>query len=168
MEEQQLNSILLALLDSALLAKSTAYAAGPLDSGRRFYEQLASGVPKPEVRQQNQQRLSLFVQRLRNALSYPVFDPGVLRVPLWTDAQHGSFFLRVIEKIAKEVWFVDGWEFSIGATKEFVYSCKLRLPCLDERGNEINLQLGKKMIRDAAEYVRGLGLDASKLMSRIS
>src|SRR5947209_8314570 len=109
MDFQQLQTVLLTLLDSILQRRSCAYVAGPLESGLGYYEQLATGKAV-NVRDENQKRLAKAVQQLRAVLPYPVFDPGVLRIHGWSDAEHGVFFIQVMERYAKEVWFLDGWE----------------------------------------------------------
>ena len=167
MEYEQLSSALLALLDSVLLPRSCAYAAGPLDSGRGYYEKVAAGLPNPRVRTENERRLKSFVQILRTRLPYPVFDPGILRVEGWTDAQYGAFFIQILERIVKEAWFLDGWEFSHGATKEFMFCVKLGIPCFTEGGQIIDVELGRSMIRKASDYVDALGLNGSRLRSRL-
>jgi hypothetical protein len=100
-------------------------------------------------------------------LPYPVFDPGILRVEGWTDAQYGAFFIQILERIVKEAWFLDGWEFSHGATKEFMFCVKLGIPCFTEGGQIIDVELGRSMIRKASDYVDALGLNGSRLRSRL-
>ena len=149
------------------MPRSCAYVAGPLDSGGAYYEKVAVGLVSPKVREENEKRLGGFVEHLRSTLPYPVFDPGTLKVDGWTDAQHGAFFIRVLEKVAKEAWFINGWEFSHGATREFMHCTSLKIPCLNEMGGIIDLNAGRMMIGNAAEYVSSLGLDASRLRSRL-
>lgn len=76
------------------------------------------------------------------------------------------FFLEVIRRYAKECWFVNGWEYSIGATKEFVFCCTIQTPCLTEFGGRLTLSQGMRLIREAADFVHRLGLDDAKLRSR--
>src|ERR1035437_2158966 len=154
------------ILDSVLGPKSCAYAAGPLDSGRAYYERMAAGDHDPTVRAENEIRLDGFVLHLRRRLEYPVFDSGLLKIPDWSGREYGTFFLEVIRRYAKECWFMNGWEFSIGATKEFVFCCTIQTPCLTESGERLMQQEGLRLIRDAADFVRGLGLDDAKLRSR--
>jgi hypothetical protein len=167
MEHKDLNSTLLALLDSVLLPRSCAYIAGPLESGLSYYEQKVAGSQNPKVREDNERRLKVFAQTLRARLTYPVFDPGTFRIDGWTDAQHGAFFLQVIERIVKEAWFIDGWQFSHGATKEFMFCLKLEIPCFSETGQILGLEAGRSLIYKAAEYLETLGVDSSRLRSRL-
>lgn len=167
MDEPNLEVICFQLMDSLLDLKSAAYGAGPLDSGRLYYESLARGVSTTNIRNTNESHLTLFIHNLRRKLPYPVINPGLLRIDGWAGQDYGSFFLKVIESYVKEVWFIDGWEYSIGATKEFVFCLHNRVPCLDQAGNTLTADRGKQLIMNAASYIEGLGLNSSKLRSRI-
>ena len=76
------------------------------------------------------------------------------------------FFLEVIRRYVKDCWFMNGWEYSVGATKEFVFCCTIQTPCFAESGLRLIPQEGTRLIREAACFVRGLGLDDAKLRSR--
>ena len=160
-------AVLLQLLASVLEPKSCAYVAGPLESGRTYYELGASGNQRPGLRLENEKRLSDFALRLRQRLAYPVFNSGLLRVPNWKGRDYGAFFLDVIRNYARECWFLDGWEYSTGATKEFVFCCTIRVPCFAESGERLTVADGLDLMRKAAEYVQGLQLDNTKLRSRV-
>src|SRR5258707_472701 len=111
----------LMLLDSVLAKRSAIYVAGPLDTGRIYYEALARGYGNEDVRLRNQEALTSFAIRLRMRFNpVPVIDPGPLRVSEWSAHEIGQFFLETIKRYAKEAWFIDGWEYSSGATKEYL------------------------------------------------
>jgi hypothetical protein len=165
-DRDQVKTFLL-LLDSVLELKSCAYVAGPLDSGKDYYERLAAGQLSPQVRLENEGRLSKFVAGLRRRLEYPVIDPGPLRVPTWDGRDHGIFFLQVVHRYARECWFLNGWEYSTGATAEFVFCSSTNMPCLSESGEPLTARQGLELIRTAADAVLDLGLDDTKLRSRV-
>jgi hypothetical protein len=154
------------ILDSVLEPKSCAYVAGPLGSGRAYHERIALGDRRPAVRAENESRLSGYVLNLRKRLGCPVFDSGLLKVSGWSGRDYGTFFLEVIRRYAKECWFMDGWAYSIGATKEFVFCCTIQTPCLAESGERLIVEEGMRLIHEAADFVRGLGLNDAKLRSR--
>jgi hypothetical protein len=160
--------LLTVVLDSVLAPKSAAYAAGPLDTGRLFYETVAlKGRSGPGVRRANQERLSEFVRLLRLRLACPVIDPGLLVVDGWCGREYGDFFLSVLDRYVKEVWFMDGWEYSNGSTKEFFFCHACSIPCFDSTGSPLCTSVGRDLIEDAATHVESLGIDASKLRSRL-
>lgn len=163
--ETEVSRICFLILDSIIDQKSAAYVAGPLDTGKAYYHQRIG--PTENVRQINQGRLTQFARQLRTRISYPVIDPGVLQVSFWSGSDYSTFFLQVIERYAKEVWFIDGWEFSIGATKEFKYCVSWGLPCFDERGTPLSPENGKTLILQAASYIADSGYDTSKFKSHI-
>ncbi len=167
LEAARIKEICLQLLDSVLNPHSAAYVSGPLDSGRLFYESLAKySNPVADIRQRNQERLTEFAQKLRCRLPYPVIDPGPLRVHKWKGADYGIFFLEVLERYANEAWFIDGWEFSTGATKEFILCISKGIPCFTESGEGLTPHAGKLLVADAVSFIDALGLDSSKLRSR--
>jgi len=157
---------LLQILDSVLAPKCCAYVAGPLNSGRAYYERIASGDISPSVRADNQERLSEIVSALRKRLAYPIFDSGLLRIPDWSGRDYSVFFIEVIRRYARECWFLNGWEFSSGATKEFVFCCSIETPCFTESGGPLSIAEGRRLIGIAANFVHGLKLDDTKLRSR--
>jgi|GEM_PF-2549753 len=158
--------ILFQLLDSVLEPKSCAYVAGPLDSGKEYYERLAAGEELLPMRKENEERLREFVRSLRKRLAYPVIDPGRLRISAWAGPDYGVFFLDVVQRYARECWFLNGWEYSTGATKEFVFCCATQTPCLSEFGERLTVPEGLRLINGAADLVRRLGMDDAKLRSR--
>jgi hypothetical protein len=127
---------------------------------------MASGDRRPILRKDNEARLAAFVRGLRNRLGCPVFDPGPLRIAGWSGRDYGVFFFEVISKYVRECWFANGWEYSSGATKEFVLCCKIAIPCYAESGELLTISEGARLIREAAEYVHGLQLNDAKLRSR--
>jgi hypothetical protein len=83
---------------------------------------------------------------LRRSLPYPVIDSSILRVPGWTGPDYGRFFLRVIEELCFELRFVDGWQYSRGATKEFVRAQQIGIGCYDESGRDLAVADGVRLI----------------------
>jgi hypothetical protein len=160
--------VLFQILDSVLQPRSCAYVAGPLNSGRTYYEYLAAGEQHPPIRARNESRLRDFALKLRKRLAYPVFDSGLLKIPDWSGRQYDLFFLDVISRYARDCWFLAGWEFSTGATKEFLFCCTRQIPCFSESGETLTISEGMHLISVAADFVRSLNLDDEKLRSRVA
>jgi len=161
--------ICLLALESVLEEKSGVYVAGPLDTGLEYYQTSAKRLPEPpDLRERNQRRLSQFAAQVRRRVGGPVIDPGVLRVPGWSGRDYLQFFLVVLERFVREAWFVDGWEFSLGATREFQYCTSRAIRCRDEAGEELTPTRGRELIESASRYVESIGGDASRLRSRLS
>jgi hypothetical protein len=160
-----LTTILVQMLDSVLDERSAIYAAGPLDSGLLYYETLSRREPTIDVRSVNQRRLTQFAQELRKEQCSPVIDPGILRIDGWTGSDHGDFFLKVVERYVRYARFVDGWQYSTGATKEFFLCIARGIPCLDQAGREIDTTEGYALVQAAIDHIDQLGVDSSTLRS---
>lgn len=168
--QELLQRYLLDAIGSVVPPRGGAYVAGPLATGRRYYELVAAGqeVAASKVREENEGKMKAFVVSLRHQLSYPVIDPGLIKLDGWTSWQVGEFYIRVIELFVKEVWFMDGWEYSRGATKEFQFAIDNDVVCLDSRGVVISSEEGCRMISDVVLHLRQLGINPSRFVDRIA
>lgn len=158
-----------ALIDAMLSvadAKSCSYIAGPLTSGLGF---LTGEVSPTAVESQNRARMARVASELRGQLAHPVLNPGLLQLPDWDGADYGRFFLRVMETLCFEVRLMEGWEFSAGASKEYVRAQHLGLPCLDLAGRPVPRETGINMISEAVEVYQEHGHPLmDKLQARIN
>ena len=163
-----LSQLLFAAFDSALGPSSAIYAAGPLDTGLAYYEALGRNEAGDTVRALNQQRLTGFVSELRKRFHpISVIDPGLLRVPSWAPRETGQFFLDVISRYAREARFIDGWEYSSGATKEFLHCIGLGIPCFSANGDPLSIVEAISLLSSAIQNITDLGLDVPKLRERL-
>lgn len=165
---ESMHNICINLLRSVLSPKCAIYVAGPLDSGLLYFESILQQKLSPdEIRAKNQERLTEFVGTLRLREHSPVIDPGLLRIPNWTGHDYGKLFVEIIEIFAKEAWFLNGWEFSNGATKEFMFCISNRIPCYDEKKGTLTQEKGMSMIENAVTYLESRGVDVHNLRSRL-
>jgi hypothetical protein len=169
LRDEEVYRIAFELLDSVLEPGSAAYAAGPLGSGRLHYE-VAAGLQKPreDLRAGNEQRLRQFAHGLRERLDVPVIDPGLLKVAGWSGSEHLAFYLQVLSRYGREAHFIDGWEYSTGATAEFMLCMKTGMPCFTADGARLPAQLGINMVKEAAGYLCSLGASPEPLQARAS
>jgi hypothetical protein len=168
LRKDEIGAVCHLLLESILEPKSAAYVAGPLDTGKLYYEFLVKGEPpRGEIRKVNEKKLTDFACRLRRVVAIPVVDPGRLRIPQWQAADYGQLFLRIIDVFVREVWFINGWEYSTGATKEFAYCVRKGITCTDEAGKAINIAEGRERIQEAIRYVESFSLNADKLRAHL-
>jgi hypothetical protein len=150
------------MLDSVLTPASAAYVSGPLQTGWLYYQAKSGHGPRPdEVRNLNGVRLSQFVETLRGQLAYPVIDPGLLFVDGWSGSQYLTLYLEILRRYAKEVWFIDGWEYSRGATTEYRTAIERGVPCFNSSGDQMTLAYADELISVAAKKVAGLGMEAA-------
>lgn len=155
-EKQPAAALCMDMLASAMAVKSSAYVAGPLDTGLLYYDTLrkASNLSPCEIRRLNKQRLAAFAARLRDELAIPVVDPGHLQIEGWTGGDYALLFLDVIRVFVREMWFLEGWEFSHGACDEFCFSIQHRLPCYDEAGRALSAGAGAALMEKAIAGLR--------------
>jgi len=108
-----LPNLLIDSMASVCGRQSCIYVCGPLTSGRDFYLGPARGdwksIHAHAVEAENRATMHLFSEKLREKVSVPVIDPGILRVPVWSGQQHGDFFLLVLERFCTEIRLMDGW-----------------------------------------------------------
>jgi hypothetical protein len=165
----ELTDLLLAAIGSVANPRSCRYVAGPLTTGPEYYEQLAAGdLDADAIRMAGEQRIRELVERLRRQSAMPVVDPGLLRVSDWSNKVYGDFFLRVLERFGAEVWLAENWEFSTGATKEYLFAVERAIPCFDALGRPVLPGQATQLIGQAAERVRRLGIQTDLFDRRLS
>lgn len=166
---EELSSLLIDSMASVCGSVPAVYVAGPLTSCREYYFELMRDRHADASRYETENRAAMagFADDLRAKVDAPVLDPGLLHVERWTGQEHGTFFIRALERFCTEVRFMDGWAYSRGATKEFVHAQQLGLTCTDRNGDHLSRGHGVRLIEETvAELERG-GLDASRFRQRL-
>lgn len=168
---QELSVLLIESMASVCGQLPCVYVSGPLTSCRELYLGEATPAhPAPQgeaFEARNRERMQAFAEKLRGVLSNPVIDPGLLRVTGWTGGQYSDFFLQVLERFCREVWFLDGWAFSRGASKEFVRAKQLGLTCLDVRGGNLDIASGIELLEEACHALASRGIDEPRFRQRV-
>lgn len=170
MDRERLQQYLLDAVGSVVPIHGGAYVAGPLATGKRYYELVASGHHDvaSTIRSENEQKMKAFVAALRTRLSYPIIDPGLIKITEWTPTEMGDFYITVIQHFVKEIWFMDEWQYSRGASKEFQFAVTNHIVCLNTSGTAISAEEGANMISDVAKHLVRLGIDASRFADRVT
>jgi hypothetical protein len=160
---------LLQAMGSVLEPHSACYVAGPIAGGGPT---LFPARPNDRARQEHENRIRLAesASSLRSILPIPVIDPGLLVVSGWEGEDYSRFFLEVIARFVKEIRFLDGWEYSLGATKEFVFGRRRGIDCLTFQGEQISLEMGQAAILNARADCMDAGdlYRAEKLSVRVA
>jgi hypothetical protein len=149
-----LEDLMVAAMRSVIEPKTCIYLAGPITSG---FHMAVSADESLDTESLNRAALAKGARRLRMTTGRLVIDPGHLIVGGWEWRQYGEFFLRVLDTFAAEVRFLPGWNYSFGATAEFVYASEIQLPCLDLEGDPLRCAQGRDMISRAAQELRSGG-----------
>lgn len=152
------------MLASVVAPNTALYVAGPIGSGLEYARD--SSADPHALRKSFRERLAAHASTLRQRRTEPVIDSGVLQEPPWSDADYGRFFIEVMLHFASEVHLVEGWEYSIGATKEVVVALGAGLRCFDRHGARLDAASCASAVRAAASHVVALKGDGGKLSER--
>ena len=130
-------------LDTA--QRSSVYIGVPVTTGRRFINWFRSTgcqlqrdnieyerALRAEVILPNIQHAARFIELLRWRHVGLIIDPTSVEVPGWSQAQYYQFWTTVINRHARRVIFLDGWEFSSGCVLEFETAQLAGIDCVSE------------------------------------
>lgn len=158
------DELLLNAMLSVVEPKSCCYLAGPITTSR----QLLLGEDPAVLEARNREDLAKQARCLRETLGCPVVNPGLLIVPGWSGSAYGNFFIGAMESLCFEVRFMPGWEYSIGASKEYVHALTTGLPCLNIDGSPLTRSRAISLLGDARSAYRSVDPRRSdKLTERI-
>jgi hypothetical protein len=158
-------------------AREAVYVSAPITSGKRLSAWLArrDGGAKAsgdggeeefrrEVVRENLEHAKQIVAALRRECAGVLIDPTSLEdLPGWTQDDYRDFWGRVIERMAREVVFLDGWHYSNGCSYEFFVARRAGVATLDESRRPVTHADGARLIAGAIEETRSLGLPAEFL-----
>lgn len=158
-----------------------AYLSVPLTTGRAYIELRArkaktgegdAGEFQAERRrtvENNRRRAHEAAKRLRSSVRGMVIDPSrMIDVPGWEQPDYHAFWTSVIDSFAQEVFFLDGWQYSVGCTIEFSVAVKLGLPTLTTEFGTLNAAIGRELVHAAIQEYAKLGLDPKPLYDAFS
>lgn len=158
--------------------RSAVYVSTPITTGRAFVEwyrreghRLERGTPdyerahRSEVVLPNTQRAARYIEVLRWRHVGLIIDPSSFEVPGWSECQerYHAFWLRVLERHARRVVFMDGWQYSTGCTIEYEAAARLGLDCVDESLERIPRSKGTEMLEVAIRELEALGCETVAL-----
>jgi hypothetical protein len=158
-----------------------AYLSVPLTTGRAYMElrarYAAMGNECDEEFQaerertiaENRGRAHEAAERLRANLPGMIIDPSRFTdVQGWEQKDYHAFWAKVIGQYAEEVFFLDGWQYSVGCTIEFSEAVKLGLPTLTTELAALNAATGRQLVHAAVNEYIEVGLDHEPLRDALS
>lgn len=113
-----------------------AYLAGPISTGRRYYEELVAtgtrslaelvrrvGIERylKSVRWPNVTEGEELAQKIRDSGVPFLINTGPLFLSGWSSADYMNFCLRLLRRKVRCVYFHPEWAFSEGAVQEYLY-----------------------------------------------
>lgn len=120
---------------------------------REYEESLRSNVILP-----NSQRAGRYVELIRWSHVGLVIDPRTLDVPGWEQEHYHHFWSLVMERQARRVIFLDGWELSRGCTIEFEHAKGCGIDCVDAELAPLTIEKGMDLISHGISEARDAGL----------
>jgi hypothetical protein len=158
-----------------------AYLSVPLTTGRPYIElrtkHATQGSAESEefhaerlrVVAANRTRAHQAAKRLRANIRGMLIDPSrMVDVPGWEQPDYHGFWTSVIGRFAEEVFFLDGWQYSVGCTIEFSTAVRLGLPTLTTDFATLNAATGSQLVREAVREYAESGLDPSQLSDALA
>jgi hypothetical protein len=158
-----------------------AYLSVPLTTGRAYIElqarQASTGVEDADRARaerkrtiaDNRKRAYEAAERLRTRLAGMVIDPSrFVDVAGWDQPDYHMFWTNVIERYAEEVFFLDGWQYSVGCTIEFSTAVKLGLPTMTADLTPLDASTGWELVHAAVSEYAKIGLDPKPLSNALS
>ena len=158
-----------------------AYLSVPLTTGQAYIElrarQASTGVEDADRMRaerkrtiaENRKRAYDAAERLRTRLQGMVIDPSrLVDVVGWEQQDYHLFWTTTIDRYAEQVFFLDGWQYSVGCTIEFSTAVKIGLPTMTADLSALNASTGWELVHAAvSEYIE-LGLDPKPLRDALS
>ena len=159
---------------------SAVYCSAPITSGRRSLDwsdrngyslSTVDDVPAEmrgmfaqEVIEPNIAHARAFASQLRTRTNEIIIDPTAVRgLTNWTQRDWLTFWEDVIVHYAHRVVFLNDWQFSNGCSHEFLVAQRNQIPSLDEWGNVIGLEEGRRLIENAVREFESRGRSAKHL-----
>jgi hypothetical protein len=160
-----------------LVRRPTIYLSAPLSSGIQFlnwYSKVGQNLKdnpaayqaahSAEVLTANKDRARAVADELRGREpGTEVIDPTAFAFPGWTQDDYRCFWGQIISRHAGRVFFLDGWESSIGCVHEFRIATINGLPTLNPAGEQIDIRSALEKMAQAALTMEHLGLNGGFL-----
>ncbi|MCI0561748.1 MAG: hypothetical protein MN733_24935 [Nitrososphaera sp.] len=163
-------AILLSLMETVIEKRGAIYISAPMTSGKRAaaWQQIKHGEIRLRrsrtrtkasyhraVIEPNRAHARRLAKVLRNEVSRVVIDPTALQdIPGWRQADYLVFWGRVVATFVEVVVLADLWQYSDGASYEFLIAHTRGVKTVDEKKKPVTLEVGEQLIRSAIEELR--------------
>ncbi len=166
----------LGALKTVLPAGSAIYIATPITSGLRFAEwfdtkgrylignaEMYVAARKANVDKINITEAEGYAAALRLSLKKPVINPGLLDAENWGQPDYRFFWRNVIENLCEALYLRDGWEYSSGASYEYLIASLKGIPRINQAGHRVPPEGAANAIANALRLLRQKNADTSFL-----
>src|SRR5439155_2651080 len=125
-QDSALHKAIIGAWDCALADSRVTYLSGPITTGVRYAQQLRSGLSgdaaRERARQENIADLLETAKLLRRQRGEIIVEPASLDLPEWSQSEYHRLWEKLIERHARLVIFMPGWEYSVGCALEFAHA----------------------------------------------
>jgi hypothetical protein len=156
--------------------RTAIYVSTPIAAGPKFVEWMRTEgqhlikdgneyqrALKAEVILPNIQRTAASIELLRCCHMGLIINPTTLEVPGWKQSDFHRFWTIILDRHARRVILLQGWQYSRGCTIEFEAAQKLGVDCVDENLEAISREKGLTLIQAAMEPSKAVGIDTDAL-----
>lgn len=168
------------MLGCAVDGRNADYVSTPITTGPRFmqwyraegYELDQKGDAyrqshQEKVIDQNSLHARQFVERLRSEGKI-VIEPTSLQIGHWTQSDYRYLWGKVIQRYARRVWLLDGWQYSSGCVFEFYVAVRDGIETVSERGCYVTRRKGTEMIDAAIADMQSAGQSVDFLQAALA
>lgn len=128
------------------------YLSGPITGGPLLLE----GATRSEAVRRNCAELRATAERLRRERNEIIVEPGSLDIAGWSQPNYLALWGDFIERRAKLVLFMPGWEYSVGCTSEFLRAQKRNVRTETISGSAIGIDDAIGMINAAIARIMAI------------
>jgi len=151
------------LLKSITDGRKTIYIAVPMTTGHNFLhwyanEGAAIDSSTEEYRKKHHEKVILpnceaakkRIAAIRcNYSNAIIIDPTSFSISEWTQEEYHYFWGKIIECCVNKVVLLDGWQYSVGCSYEFLTAVQNGIETLTENGSPLSRGLGVNLILSA-------------------
>ena len=169
-EDGALHKAIIGAWDCALADSRVIYLSGPITTGVRYAQQVRSGVSadaaRERARQENIADLLATAKLLRKQRGEIIVEPASLDLPEWSQAEYHRLWEKLIERHARLVIFIPGWEYSVGCALEFAHASAQDIRTEALSGTPLSVNDGVALLSAASKDLRGG--DASRKLAGLT
>src|SRR5438874_6995803 len=157
-EDSALHKAIISAWDCALADTRVTYLSGPITTGFRYAQQVRSGVSadaaRERAKQENIDDLLATAKQLRRQRGEIIVEPASLHLPEWSQAEYHRLWEKLIERHARLVIFMPGWEYSVGCALEFAHASVHDIRTEALSGRSLSLIDGIAFLSTASKNLR--------------
>lgn len=161
------------LLKDVFSNNRIVYASLPITTGWRYFAWLQNTENSADKEAHYQDVIlpnieagRVAIAKLRRRLRCTVIDPTQLEnIKLdWPQERYYQFWDVIIKEVAREIVFLDGWEFSTGCCHELLSALEAKKAIYNQAHELLSVDQAKKLIDRSQAVYREAGIPNEKLI----